>query len=259
MRAESLLRNEVHVWTIERGACADLALLARCLSPEERQRASRLRVKVRRDLFIYHRALVRHILASYAGIAPGDVPLTTSAEGKPLWDSLTAGVGNADNSLCFNLSHKHDLAILAVSRGRAVGVDLESLDPGMNYDAVARQALSGREMLLYQRLLTDERPAATLRMWTRKEAFLKAIGVGLGRPLAQIEVTFSLSESPQLLASGDHREAPGDWLLESWSPQPGWFAALATRRDGGSLHLRFHKATSLRDWHASLHELEAAS
>jgi 4'-phosphopantetheinyl transferase len=258
MRVEGLSRNEVHVWTIERDRRADLALLAQCLSPTEQQRARRLRLKDRREAFIYNRALVRRILAGYVGIEPSDVPLTTSSAGKPLWD---APIGNAAHSpgLSFNLSHRHDLAILAVAQGRTLGVDLEAFDAQTNYDAIARAALSPREMLLYQQIESADRPAALLRMWTRKEAFLKATGLGLGRPLSQIEVTFSISEPPQLLASGDHRETPGDWLLESWSPRPDWFAALATPREGGSLHLRFHSATSLRDWHTSLYNLEAAS
>ena len=256
MRAESLLRNEVHLWTIERDLHADLPLLSQCLSSSERQRARRLKVKQRRESFIYNRALTRHILASYAGLSPQCVPLTASPEGKPLWDAPSAGnLGG----LSFNLSHRGDLAILAVSQSRMVGVDLETLDAGNNYDAIARQALSPRELAHYDQLPLLERPAAVLRTWTCKEAFLKALGVGLSRPLAQIEVTWSLSEPARLLATGSDRESPGDWLLETWSPRTGWFAALATPKEGGSLHLRFHRATSLRDWDSSLHDLEAAS
>src|SRR5688572_10678657 len=171
MRGESLLHNEVHLWTIERDRDADLALLSQCLSSAERQRARRLRVKQRRESFIYNRALTRHILASYAGISPQCVPLTTSPAGKPLWDDQAA---SASNGLSFNLSHRGDLAILAVSQSRTVGVDLEVLDPDNNYDAIARQALSPRELALYDQLRPEEHPAAVLRTWTCKEAFLKA-------------------------------------------------------------------------------------
>jgi 4'-phosphopantetheinyl transferase len=256
MHAESLLRNEVHLWTIERDRVVDLPLLSQCLSSSERQRAKRLKVKHRRESFIHNRAITRHILASYAALSPHRVPLTTSPEGKPLWDDQTAG---SLNSLCFNLSHRGDLAILAVSQGRHVGVDLETLDAGNNYEAIARQALSPRELALYDQLPAQDRPATLLRAWTCKEAFLKALGVGLSRPLAEIEVTFSVSEPARLLATGSGGESPGQWLVESWSPRAGWFAALATPREGGALHLRFHRATSLRDWDRSLHNLEAAS
>src|SRR5436190_18788393 len=117
MFAESLLRNEVHIWTIERDRCADIARLSQCLSPPELQRARRLRVKQRRESFVYNRALVRHILASYTDLSPQCVPLTTSLEGKPLWDSASS---NETNGLHFSLSHRGDQAILAVSQTRAV-------------------------------------------------------------------------------------------------------------------------------------------
>lgn len=253
MPVDLLSPNEVHLWTIERDPCADLAELTECLSPVEKQRASRLRVVEKRESFVYNRALLRRILASYAGISPRDVPLTISPEGKPLWHGTSGN--RVTDCLTFNLSHRGDLALLAVRRGQAVGVDLEKLEERTSYDALARQALSPREILLYQQLPAEDRPAAMLRTWTRKEAFLKAMGVGLGRPLAEIEVTFSVSEPPQILATGDRRQLPGDWVLESWSPQPGWFAALATPREGASLHLRFHQATSLGDWHSSPHVL----
>jgi 4'-phosphopantetheinyl transferase len=251
MRAESLLRDEVHLWTIERDRGADVALLSECLSLAERQRARRLRVKQRRESFIYNRALARHILASYAGLTPQRVPLTTSPGGKPLWDSSSA---DASDSLSFNLSHRGDLAILAISRNRAVGVDLEVVDASNDHDAIASQALSPRELALYGQLPPEQRPPAVLRTWTCKEAFLKALGVGLSRPLAQLEVTFSISEPVRLLATGSEQESPVDWLLESWSPRAGWFAALATPREGGALHLRFHRATSLQDWYPSPHD-----
>lgn len=258
VQVEPLQRDEVHLWTIERDRRADLELLAQCLSSEERQRARRLRVADRRAAFIYNRAVVRQILASYAGIEPQQVPLAVSAAGKPFWDPAALGNDGTPSCLSFNLSHREDLAILAVAQRRALGVDVEAPDPRTDYAAVARQAMSAREMQLFQQLAADERPGALLRLWTRKEAYLKAQGTGLARSLAEIEVTFLPAEPPQLLATGDCRETASTWLLESWSPRPGWIAALATPREGVALHLRFHRTTSLRDWHTSLHDQEMA-
>jgi 4'-phosphopantetheinyl transferase len=244
MQVEALQRDQVHVWTIERDRQVDPAQCLQLLSAAERQRAERLKFVERREAFIYYRAMLRSILASYAGIDPRAVPLGTTAEGKPVWEASA-------RSLSFNLAHCGDLAIVAVSQQRSIGVDLESLDARTNHDALAGQTLSWREMAAYEQLPHDERPPAILRVWTRKEAFLKAVGVGLARPLAEIEVTFLPTEPPQLLATGDPCQMASQWLLESWSPQPGWYAALATPRESGALHLRFHQATSLRDWHTS--------
>jgi 4'-phosphopantetheinyl transferase len=247
MQAELLQRDQVHIWTIERDRTADLALLPRWLSPEERQRADRLKVAHHREAFVYNRAMLRRVLASYAGVGPQQVPLTITASGKPVWSA-------ASPPLTFNLTHHQDLAIVAVSAERAIGIDLESRDSRTDYTALARQALSAREMQQYEQLAGNERPAAILRAWTRKEAFLKAVGIGLGRPLAEIEVTFLRTEHPQILATGDPREPASAWLLECWSPRPGWFAALATPRQSGALHLRFYHAASLRDWPAEMHD-----
>jgi 4'-phosphopantetheinyl transferase len=244
MDVETLQREQVHIWTIERDRHADIARLSRCLSPEEKRRAGRLKVAERRATFIYNRAMLRSILANYADVEPDQVPLTTTAEGKPIWDDAAC-------SLSFNLAHCGDLAILAVSARRLVGVDVEAFDRRANYEALARQALSPRELAAYQQLPENDQPAAFLRIWTRKEAFLKAVGVGLGRPLAEIEVSFRPTEQPEILATGNSCQAANEWLLESWSPRQGWFAALATPREGGALHLRFHQATSLRDWRTS--------
>lgn len=244
MPVEALQRDQVHVWTIERDRDADIVRLSSWLSPEEQRRASRLKVTQRREAFIYNRALLRSILASYVDVAPEEVPLAVTADGKPIWDDVPGG-------LSFNLSHRGDLAILGVSAKRPIGIDLEAVDHRANYEALAVQALSPRELHIYQQLPDSERMPALLRIWTRKEAFLKAVGVGLGRPLAEIEVTFLPTEMPRILATADSRQAAKDWLLESWSPRPGWFAALAAPRESGSLHLRFHHATSLREHHAS--------
>jgi 4'-phosphopantetheinyl transferase len=243
MPLEALQRDQVHVWTIERDRDADIARLSRWLSPEEQRRASRLKVTQRREAFIYNRALLRSILASYSDLAPDEVPLSTTAEGKPIWDDPCG--------LSFNLAHSGDLAILAVAAKRPVGIDLEAVDQRAHYETLAKQGLSPRELQIFVQLPESERTAAILRIWTRKEAFLKAVGVGLARPLDEIEVTFLPTEMPRILATGDPGQAANDWLLESWSPRPGWFAALATPRESGSLHLRFHHATSLTDHHAS--------
>jgi 4'-phosphopantetheinyl transferase len=228
----------IDIWTIDRDPHADLGLLAECLSSDEMVRAERLRVAERRAQFIYNRAMLRRILSTYADIEPGEVPLTTSAAGKPLWKG---------SRLHFNVSHCQDLAVVAVSREAAVGVDIEALNDRADFNAIARIALSPQEAERLQHLPPAGRPAAVLRAWTRKEAVFKALGTGLGRPLAQIEVTFSDSEPAQILASGDPQLLPADWFLHDWSPREGWFAALAAARLSMPWRLRHFSAAQLRD------------
>jgi 4'-phosphopantetheinyl transferase len=227
----------IDLWTLPRNPQADLGLLAECLSSEELQRAERLKVADRREQFIYNRALLRRILASYPD-TPADVTLTTTADGKPQWP---------ESGLHFNLSHSDDLAILAVSRDAPVGVDLERCDDRINYEAIAHTAFSARQLQQWRELPPAEQPAAVLRAWTRKEALLKALGVGLGRPLGEIEVTFSDIEPAQLVASCIPHLSPAGWFLYDWSPQPGWFAALAAPRQSTPWRLRHFPAPHFRD------------
>jgi len=239
----------VDIWTIERDSGAELATLSGCLSPDELVRADRLRVAEKREAFIYNRAILRQILASYLDLAPSEVSLVTSALGKPLLGEPPGG-----SQLTFNLSHCLDLALVAVGCGTAVGIDVEAVDDSTNYDALAKQALSPRELAVYQRLSPLERPGAVLRAWTRKEAYLKAVGCGIARPLGHIQVTFLEGEHPRLLVSGDSNDAPADWIFRSWSPRPGWFAAVAAPQADAPLQLQWKAAASLRDRIASPNE-----
>lgn len=231
--------GEVHVWTIplDRSRVAELQ---DCLSAEEKTRAERLRVTEIRERFIVCRASVRQILGDYAGLSANEVPLDTTATGKPIWTT-----GN-DPSLSFSIAHCGDLALLAVSSGVAVGIDLELVDNRLRPHALAAQMLSAREMAIFARLESDQQAAAILRAWTRKEAFLKAVGCGLGRPAAEVEVTFLDDEPPRVLATGELNEHPQDWALASWQLAVGGFAAVAARQEQSPLLIHHLFATSVQ-------------
>jgi 4'-phosphopantetheinyl transferase len=198
---------------------------------------------------VFSRAWVRRILARYASIAPGEVPLETTSSGKPVWSRPARGV-----QLAFSVSHRQDLTLVAVSTAAAVGIDLEVLEEHAKYDAIAKMALSAAEWTKYELLAADERPAAVLRAWTRKEAVLKALGVGLGRPASSLEVTFLVDQPPLLLAS---EGVPCHWPLASWSPRPGWFAAVAVPQIEAEPRIEHFSATMLRDRYPSPAHLAA--
>lgn len=234
--------GEIHFWLIERDYSTDLALPGSWLSASERDRADRYKSPDRRDNFIYHRAMLRQILAEYAGLMPAEVPLTTSPAGKPLWNDDTTEA----RQLNFNLSHSGELAILGVTQGRTIGVDVECGDLKTDYDAVARQMFSAREMAIYENLLPGERADAALRAWTRKEAYLKAVGIGLNQPVAEIVVTFCVEQAPQLLALQDSADHASNWLLHSWSPRPAYFAAAAVRRESDPPLIKHYTMSSFQ-------------
>jgi 4'-phosphopantetheinyl transferase len=193
--------------------------LAATLSDDERQRASRFAFDRDRRRFVVARARLRAELGARLGVRPEAVELQYGAHGKP------ALAGRfADGGLCFNVSHCDDVAVYAFSRCE-VGIDVEAIRSLTDADAIAARFFSYRENVVYRALPPRDRPLGFFQCWTRKEAFIKALGEGLSHPLHSFDVSLAPGERAELLRI---ESAPGDdrtWRLESWSPAPGYVAA----------------------------------
>ncbi|WP_179379308.1 4'-phosphopantetheinyl transferase family protein [Jannaschia marina] len=187
------------------------------LSPEEHVRASRFVFARDRDRYIAGRGRLRRILAGYLGLHPTEVAFRYGPHGKPQVEGLT-----------FNLSHTGDLAMLAVLPGAdlALGVDIEAVRPIEM--GVARTHFAPSEYAALRALPKGRAVRAFHRCWTRKEAWLKAVGTGLMTDLASFTVT--LDAAPRLLScAGD---VPGAWTLLDLAPGEGVAGALAVRAEG---------------------------
>lgn len=176
--------------------------LAGWLHKDECQRAGRFRLARDRRRYVVARGLLRTLLAARLGTHPRSIELRCGAHGKPCLAPGSAG------DLRFNVSHTGDFALFAFSRGREVGVDVEAVLPMRDADAVARHFFSHSELRAYRALAPGAREAGFFTCWTRKEAYLKALGGGLQSPLSEFD-------------------APPGWSLSSFSPAPGHTAALA--------------------------------
>lgn len=163
------------------------------------------------------RRAMRQVLGAYLRIEPDRLPIRTAPQGKPYLDGAP---------LHFNLSHSRELALLAVSAGAPVGVDLEHPREFHSSERLARRICSDREYASLDNLVAGVHPRL-LRLWVRKEAVVKGTGEGLGRPLAQVDV---LDDA-----------LPNGWLcLDLPSPGAGFQAALAIKARTASLEtLRF--------------------
>ena len=129
----------------------------------------------------------------------------------------------------FNLSHAGDLALLAITCGGEVGVDIESIDRKIEINLIAPRSFARAEVDRLFALPTSEQVSAFYRCWTRKEALIKAIGRGLSFPLDQFVVSLGPNEPAQLLRTfWDEREAE-QWKLFGWEPAENYLAALAIR------------------------------
>jgi 4'-phosphopantetheinyl transferase len=210
----------IHVWTIPLDEEPEtVSSLLEVLSGEERVRAARFRTTQLRVRFVVAHGALRTILSGYLGVAPNALRFGASEAGKPY---IT------DGRLTFNLSHSEGLALCAVTVEGQVGVDVERLRPIDDADAIVHRYFAPGEVRQYQATRTPDRTAAFFSTWTRKEAYVKAVGSGLDCDLMAFEVEVSPSAvCPRLKVDPD----TSGWSLRSFSPRPQYIAAVALDRD----------------------------
>jgi 4'-phosphopantetheinyl transferase len=196
-------------------ACHRLAAL---LADDEQAHAGRLGLADVRRRFVAARAALRSILAEYLGVAPRDVPLAASPAGKP------HVVDRPD--LQFNLSHSADLLVCAVA-SQPVGVDVERIRPHDDVMAIARRFFAPEECDALERLPAHRRVDAFYACWTRKEAYLKALGLGVGESLRQFAVSVDPA-APAILASSLPGDDAARWRVSTIALPPEFAGALVT-------------------------------
>jgi len=215
--------DDVHVWRIPLDLPPPLlAGLAAVLSADERSRAARFRFDIHRTRFTAGRAALRHLLASYLRIRPGEVSFRYSAHGKPSLAGSAAGSG-----LRFNFSNAGGLALAAFVLDREVGVDVEEVKRVADFTAIAERFFSPAENEVLRALPPESRDAAFFTCWTRKEAYIKAVGEGLSIPLDSFDVTLAPGGPPRLLATRGEPGGEARWSLHALHPGPGFVGALA--------------------------------
>lgn len=225
------LRAEVHVWTAALDQPpARVQALADLLAADEAARAHRFVFERDRRHFIVARGLLRTLLGYYVGREPEGLQFTYGPYGKP---ALTMACGG--DRLRFNLAHSQGYALYALTDGREVGVDIEYLRPLPDAEQIAEHYFSLQERAVLRSLPTDQKQEAFFHCWTRKEAYLKALGDGLARPLDQFAVSLTPGEPARLLSvAGDAREI-GRWSMRNLSLVSGYAGALVVEGDDWGL------------------------
>jgi len=209
--------GELHVWRlrVDRGAAAALPVRD-LLSAAERERAARFHLERDAVCFTLCRARLRLLLGRAIGVDAAAVRFEYGAAGQPL---LAGGSGP-----CFSVSHSGAFALIAISAGGRVGVDLERIRSRADCDVAAY--FSEDEVRRLRSLPPDDRERAFFRCWTRKEAYLKARGDGLGFGLQRFAVTLGPAEPPRLLwVRGEPGEARR-WDLRDLPVDPAYSAAI---------------------------------
>jgi 4'-phosphopantetheinyl transferase len=215
-----LVPHQVDIWRVR----VNLSERARkglesMLSTEEAERAARFHFPADRDRYITAHGCLRDILARYLRGEPAQLSFVAGTHGKP---SLAT-----EEAIDFNLSHSNDYALIAIARGRRVGIDVERMRKGISSFVIAQQYFSKAEVAELQALPIDEREVAFFTCWTRKEAYIKAQGLGLSLPLESFDVSLSPDEPAILRATRPDFDEASRWILYSLEVDPGYKAAMA--------------------------------
>ena len=213
----TLTSGEAHVWRCQLDQPTEVVeRFLRTLDADERARASRFHFEKHRRNFVVGRGALRLLLGRYLELRPEKIRFSYGAQGKPsLGDEHHAG------SLRFNASHSGEMALYAFVNDIEIGVDVEFIKGDFATEEIAERFFSAPEIDVLRALPVTEKPAGFFRCWTRKEAYIKAIGSGLSHPLDQFDVTV---------------EIPG-WSIVDLEVGSGYASALALNGPAHTLQL----------------------
>jgi 4'-phosphopantetheinyl transferase len=219
-----LSEREVHIWQagLDRSPSqTDSYLLT--LSTDERARADRFYFRKDRESFIVARGVLRSILGRYLNRTPESLHFHYSSHGKPELEFDSGG-----DSIRFNLSHSHRMALYAIACDQELGIDIEHIRDGPHAEHIAEQFFSPNEVRVLRALPSAQQRYAFFLCWTRKEAYIKGRGEGLSLPLDQFDVSLTPGEPAKLLSTRPDPLEAERWLLQDLTlEQAGYAAAVA--------------------------------
>jgi len=189
---------EIHFFSLD----GDARHLAGLLTPDELERAARFHFERDRNRYVVCRGTLRELLGVKA-------PFVYGPYGKPFMEG---------SEIRFNVSHSHGMGMIAIARGREVGCDIERVEQKFADEQIPERFFSPAEVAALRALPAAEQCEAFFRIWTRKEAFIKACGMGLSLPLDSFDVT--LGRRAALLRGGE------GWSLDSVDAPEGYAAAV---------------------------------
>jgi 4'-phosphopantetheinyl transferase len=222
----------VPLWIVRLEAGEDsFARSLAVLSPEETARAERFHFDRHRRAFILGRAGLRFLLASYLDLDAAAIHFEYGPQGKPVLAPMLKGAC----SLRFNASHSGDLAAYAFTSGCEIGIDVERYRELPDLENIARRFFSPEEAAELLKLSLAERTPGFFNCWTRKEAYIKAMGGGLSIPLDSFRVTLVPGAAARMVSLDGSNDAARHWSLYDFTPAPDYAGAIAYPDDPRSI------------------------
>jgi 4'-phosphopantetheinyl transferase len=214
--------RDVHVWSVRTDAGeAEVARFRLVLSPAERDRAAKFRFEGLRNAFILARGALRLLLGRYLDICPDAVQFGYGRNQKPAIAP--------EHRVKFNVSHSGGLAVFAFTLDREIGVDVEHIRSVPDMTAIAKRFFCPEEAADLMSFAAGEQERAFFVCWTRKEAYVKALGNGLSEPLDSFRVTINPDAPAELMHVAHDSRAAKLWTLHDLALAPGYEGALAYR------------------------------
>ena len=221
--------NQVHIWRASLDLPpAQVDYFASLLAPDEVTKANKFRFPVHRRRYIVARGILRQLLANYLHLRPQEIGFEYGDRGKPYLSDF--------DSLQFNVSHSHESVLYGVSDRIPIGVDVEYLRKMPDAAKIARRFFSAKEYELIDRVVETEQQRLFFQLWTAKEAYLKALGVGLAGSLNSVE----LEVNPiRLVAVKGSKSAAADWSVYSCGWATNYIAAIAIKAQKSAKEVNF--------------------
>jgi 4'-phosphopantetheinyl transferase len=201
------------------------AVVERCLeilSLDERVRANRYRFEDHRRSYILSRGVLRTLLGCYLSVPPANIQFSYGERGKPDLSGVTTDIR-------FNSSRSAGVALYAMTRHCELGVDIEKIRSLQDIEQIADRFFCSEEARELLNLPASRRESAFFNCWSRKEAYIKAVGDGLSMPLNGFRVTVKPDDPVEFVHIGNDRQVAREWTLDSIGIVPGYAAALAYR------------------------------
>jgi 4'-phosphopantetheinyl transferase len=218
----------VHLWRCRLDLSPTIEpLLRSVLETAECERADRFHRSQDRLSWIVSRSALRVVLAQYMGQDPAMIRFTSNAYGKP---ALAP-----DARIRFNLAHTDGLALIAVTRDQEIGVDLELVSPTFDFTEIVDHIFTPGERAQLSALPDEQRRAGFYHGWTRKEAFIKAVGEGVSFGLDCVTVSLDPEQAPRLLAIRRPDFAATEWSLYDLDLGPGYVGTLALQGETSAI------------------------
>jgi 4'-phosphopantetheinyl transferase len=218
------LQTAVDLWAVDLDAEQSFQYES-LLSTDEQERAGLFRFAHDRHRYIVGRGRLRQLVGHYLALPPAHVTFAYTEYGKPY---LPPQPGQSD--LRFNVTHSQQFALLAFAWGRRLGVDIEVIRPSSDLGDLVGRFFAPAEVTAWEAVPQQQQVEAFFCGWTRKEAFIKAIGEGLSYPLDRFMVSLHPTEPARLLAIAGNPAAAQKWEMASLRPFPQTIAAIVVER-----------------------------